>query len=79
MTTYPLRSIVCVVRKAIHMTIAEFIRYLQKQGVKFKEHGARHDVYWNPKTGDEAQIPRHTLQEVKTGTKDRILKDLGLK
>jgi predicted RNA binding protein YcfA (HicA-like mRNA interferase family) len=61
------------------MTVAEFIRHLQKQGVKLKEHGSRHDVFWNPETGAEAQIPRHQLQEIKTGTKERILKDLGLK
>ena len=61
------------------MTVAEFIRPIKTQGILFKEHGARHDVYYNPKTGDEAQIPRHQTQEIKTGTKDRILKDLGLK
>jgi len=61
------------------MTTSELIRYLQKQGIKFKGSGARHDVYWNPKTGREAQIPRHRSQEIKTGTKERILKDLGLK
>ena len=61
------------------MTVAEFIRYLQKKGIKLKEHGARHDVYWNPETGSEAQIPRHKLQEIKTGVKERILKDLNLK
>ena len=61
------------------MTVAEFIRYLQKQGIRLKEHGARHDVYWNPQTGAEAQISRHRTQEIKAGTKERILKDLGLK
>jgi predicted RNA binding protein YcfA (HicA-like mRNA interferase family) len=61
------------------MTIAEFIRYLQKQGIRLKEHGAKHDVYRNPETGDEAELPRHRSQEIKTGTKERILKDLGLK
>ena len=61
------------------MTIAEFIRYLHKHGIRFKEHGSRHDVYWNPSTGAEAQLPRHQTQEIKTGTKERILSDLGLK
>lgn len=61
------------------MTIAEFIRSIKKQGIKFKEQGARHDIYYNPATGDEAEIPRHQSQELKTGTKERILKDLGLK
>ena len=53
------------------MTIAEFIRHLQKQGVKLKEHGTKHDVYWNPKTGAEAQIPRHQLQEIKTADAEK--------
>jgi len=61
------------------MTIAEFIRSLQKQGIKFRSHGSRHDVYWNPKTGACAQIPRHPAQEIKKGTMEIILKDLGLK
>ena len=61
------------------MTVAEFVRNIQKQGIKFKEHGTKHDVYWNPQTGAEAQIPRHKSQEIKTGTKERILKNLGLK
>jgi len=61
------------------MTIAEFIRFLQKQGIKFKAHGSRHDVYWNPKTGAIAQIPRHKSRDIKKGTMDKILKDLDLK
>ena len=61
------------------MTIAEFVKYLKKQGIKFKSHGSRHDVYWNPKTGGIAQVPRHQLQDIKKGTMERILKDLGLK
>jgi predicted RNA binding protein YcfA (HicA-like mRNA interferase family) len=61
------------------MTVAELVRYIKKQGIRFKEHGSKHDVYFNPMTGAEAQIPRHQSKEIKTGTKDRILKDLGLK
>ena len=61
------------------MTIAEFIRSIQKRGIRFKAHGSRHDVYWNPKTGACAQIPRHQSQDIKKGTMEKILKDLGLK
>lgn len=61
------------------MTVAEFVRSLKKQGVRLKAHGSKHDVYLNPLTGDEAQVPRHQSQEIKTGTRDKILKDLGLK
>jgi predicted RNA binding protein YcfA (HicA-like mRNA interferase family) len=61
------------------MTIAEFIRYLQKHGIELKEHGKKHDIYWNPKTGAEIQMPRHRSQEIKKGTSERIRKELGLK
>ena len=61
------------------MTTSEFVRILKKQGVRLKIHGSRHDVYWNPKTGACAQIPRHRSQEIKTGTMEKIKKDLGIK
>ena len=61
------------------MTIAEFIRSIKKQGIKLKSHGSRHDVYWNPGTGQCAQIPRHQTQDIKKGTMEKILKDLGIK
>ena len=61
------------------MKVSELIRLVQKKGAKFKAHGARHDVYINPNTGDEAQIPRHPAKELKKGIADGILKDLGLK
>jgi len=61
------------------MTVGEFIRQLNKQGIRFKEHGKKHDVYINPVTGEKAQLPRHQSQEIKNGTKNQILKDLGLK
>lgn len=61
------------------MTNSELVRYIRKQGIKLKSHGKKHDVYVNPVTGEEAQILRHSTKEVATGTKDRILEDLGLK
>ena len=61
------------------MKVSEFIRQLKKQGIKFKKHGARHDVYLNPRTGQEALLPRHDSKELATGTREAILKDLGLK
>jgi len=61
------------------MTYAELIRLIKKQGVLFLEHGTKHDVYWNPQNGKDTQIPRHQSQEVKKGTLDKILEDLGLK
>ena len=61
------------------MTVGELLRYLKKSGIEFKAHGKKHDIYWSPETGAEAQIPRHRSQELKKGTTERILKDLGLK
>ncbi|MDR3289188.1 MAG: type II toxin-antitoxin system HicA family toxin [Peptococcaceae bacterium] len=61
------------------MTAGELIRYLKKRGIEFKYHGAKHDAYWNPGTGSIAQIPRHPSQELKKGTQEKILRDLGLK
>ena len=55
------------------------VRYIKSKGGKFKKHGKRHDTYYNPETGDETQIPRHLKEELKKGTAERILKDLGFK
>ena len=60
------------------MTWAEVIRDLKKRGAKFKGHDKRHDLYWNPKTGAEVEIPRHFSQEAPKGTVHSILKKLGL-
>ena len=61
------------------MTVGEMLRNLKNEGIVFKKHGKKHDTYYNPKTGGETQIPRHQTEELKKGTAERILKDLGLK
>jgi predicted RNA binding protein YcfA (HicA-like mRNA interferase family) len=61
------------------MKVSEFVRQLKKQGINFEEHGKKHDKYVNPETGQSARIPRHQSQEIRTGTREQILKDLGLK
>jgi predicted RNA binding protein YcfA (HicA-like mRNA interferase family) len=61
------------------MKVSEFIRQLKKQGILFVEHGKKHDKYINPATGQSARLPRHPSQEIATGTREQILKDLGLK
>jgi predicted RNA binding protein YcfA (HicA-like mRNA interferase family) len=61
------------------MKVSEFIRQIKKQGIKFHSHGTRHDWYINPTNGMMSQIPRHQTQELAIGTRDKILKDLGLK
>lgn len=61
------------------MKVSEMIRYIKKNGCKLHRNGARHDIWINPATGGEAQIPRHSSKELKTGTANKILEDLGLK
>ena len=61
------------------MKTSEFIRQIKKHGIKFLKHGANHDWYINPENGKVTQIGRHGVQDLKTGTMNRILKDLGLK
>jgi len=61
------------------MTNNELIRYIKKHGCKFLEHGGSHDVYTNPKTNGKVRILRRGTQEVKAGTLNDILSDLGLK
>ncbi|MCL1903997.1 MAG: type II toxin-antitoxin system HicA family toxin [Oscillospiraceae bacterium] len=60
------------------MKVSEFVRQVKKQGVKFESHGSRHDWYINPANGLRSQIPRHGSKDLCNGTRDRILKDLGL-
>jgi len=61
------------------MKVSEFVRQLKKQGIEIAEHGKKHDKYVNPKTGQSARLPRHPSKEIRTGTREQILKDLGLK
>ena len=61
------------------MKTSEFIRQLLKEGIKFLKHGKNHDWYINLENGNVSQISRHGSQEIKTGTANRIRKDLGLK
>ena len=61
------------------MKTSEFKRYIKKRGCYLKRHGANHDAWINPKTGDVAYIPRHTTKDLGTGIADDILKKLGLK
>jgi len=36
-----------------------FIRELERAGCELVRHGSRHDVYRNPKNGQQAPVPRH--------------------
>ena len=61
------------------MKVSELEKLLRKQGIIFYSHGTRHDWWINPVNGNRTQIPRHRSKEIPNGTKEKILKDLGLK
>ena len=56
------------------ITISKAVRY-----ITLHKHGTRHDIYINPSNGKKSEVPRHQSQEIGTGLKEKILKDLGLK
>ena len=59
------------------MTYAELKRYLRKVGARKLREGANHEMW---QLGSKVtSISRHNREEVKPGTKAKILKDLGLK
>ena len=55
----------------------ELIKELEKAGCYLKRHGAKHDIYVNPKNGKKAPVPRHA--EIKNTLCELIKKQLGLK
>lgn len=58
------------------MKISEFKRWLAEQGATFKEGAGHTKVYLN---GKQTTLPRHSGKELKEGTRNGILKQLGLK
>lgn len=59
------------------MKQSELLKLFGKNGIKFQQHGKRHDLYYSPITGKLIAIPRHA-KEIATGTLIRIKKDAGL-
>jgi predicted RNA binding protein YcfA (HicA-like mRNA interferase family) len=54
---------------------AELLQKLNQQGAVFVRHGAKHDVYRQPRTSKEAAVPRH--DELNEYTAKAILKKLS--
>jgi hypothetical protein len=52
------------------------IREVVRAGCYLKRHGSNHDVYFNPKTGKKAPIPRHS--QIKETLAELIKKQLGI-
>lgn len=53
----------------------ELIRRITSAGCMLVRHGARHDLYRNPKTGKKQPIPRHN--EIDESLAKHILKELA--
>lgn len=67
-----------VLKGGEQMKYNELIRFLKKNGCKFRDHGTNHDN-WISKNGNVFQIPRHSGKEVPIKTLNSILKEAGLK
>jgi len=59
------------------MRRSELLRQLSEQGCVLLRHGARHDIYINPATGQKQPVPRHS--EIDEALAKHIKKYLGLK
>jgi len=57
------------------MKKAALIQKLSRQGAVLLRHGAKHDVYVQPKTNKEATVPRH--DDINEYTAKAILKKLS--
>ena len=54
----------------------QFVRQLEKDGCVLVRHGANHDLYANPATGQKQPVPRH--REIDNALAKHIRKYLGL-
>ncbi len=54
----------------------ELVRQLLAKGCILHRHGARHDIYLNPATGEKQPVPRHT--EIDNALARHIQKNLSL-
>jgi predicted RNA binding protein YcfA (HicA-like mRNA interferase family) len=57
------------------MKKAELLQKLNRQGAVLARHGAKHDVYRQPRTNKEAAVPHHG--EINEYTAKAILKKLA--
>lgn len=55
----------------------EFVRELVRAGCYLRRHGAKHDIYANPRNGKQAPVPRHT--KIKQTLCDLIRTQLGVR
>ncbi|RGC40260.1 type II toxin-antitoxin system HicA family toxin [Faecalibacterium prausnitzii] len=60
------------------MRYSELERLLRKAGCTKSREGANHTMWHSPITGETFPVPRHSSEEVPTGTLQRIKKLAGL-
>ncbi len=61
-------------------TVGEIVKLIKKKTRCYLlREGCNHEIWINPDTGEEFQIPRHYSKELKTGTANSILKKAGLR
>jgi len=53
----------------------ELIKRISSAGCVLARHGARHDLYKNPKTGKKQPVPRH--DEIDENLANHIIKELA--
>ena len=58
------------------MKISEFKRWLESQGVRVTDGTNHYKLYFGDK---RSTLPRHPAKELKEGTRQAILKQLGVK
>jgi predicted RNA binding protein YcfA (HicA-like mRNA interferase family) len=60
------------------MTYGELKKLAKKNGCRFHHQGSRHEIWENPKTGEQFPMGRHNSQEVRKTTFNSIKKSIGL-
>lgn len=61
------------------MKVSEFRRKIEAIGCFVKRHGARHDIYYSPMTGETFPLSRHASEEIPLGTLSSMSKKAGLR
>lgn len=60
--------------------VSEIVKQIKKHtSCYLLREGGNHEIWLNPDTGIEFQVPRHYGKELPTGTANNILKSAGLK
>lgn len=61
------------------MKYSELEKLLKNAGCYVCREGASHTIWYSPITGKRFTVPRHKIQDVRTGTLNNIKRDAGLK